>query len=118
MKQYAIYINTRWCHPVYKGVTQACSEISERPLFSTFKDNLGKITPISGKNKDNFEFKNTPFLPTQGYFSKNLPYFLKKSEKNMKTLGPLWHKNVNGFLKYTLFFHFEDSILYKKSPYF
>ena len=32
----------------------------------------------------------------------------------MKFLGSLWHKNVNGFLKYTLFFHFEDTVLLKK----
>ena len=54
---------SRWCHPVYKGVTHTCSEISERPLFSDLSRTiLGKLPPISCKNKENFAFKNTPFF--------------------------------------------------------
>ena len=41
----------------------------------------------------------------------NSPYFLKKLGKNLNILGPLWHKNVDGFLKYNVFFHFQDTVL-------
>ena len=88
---------SQWCHPVYKGVTHVCSEISERPLFSALSRTiLGKFPPIMCKNKDNFFFQKYPFFPAQGYFSKNSPYFLKIREEH-ENLRPLWHKNVPYF---------------------
>ena len=55
------------------------------PYLQRFQGQLGeKITPISCKNKDNFAFKNTPFLPSQGYFSKNSTCFFRYRGRTWK----------------------------------
>ena len=109
-----------WCHPVFKGVTHACSEISERPLFSALlRTILDKLLRTSCKNNDRFAFKIPLFFfykLKDASKKKNPPISWKLGEEH-ENFRLLWHKHDNGLLNYSFnivnIFHFEDTVLYK-----
>ena len=69
---------TRCRHPVYRSGTQACSEISKRPLFHALSRIIFENYPLFRVKTRTILLSKIPlFLPYQGHFFKKYPFLCK-----------------------------------------